>query len=259
MANLEEKSKQLEIREKKLRNKTILLTALVPVLTIIISFGTSWLTIRNELDINKISYTQQQISNIVGEKDVVEARRLVSFLIDADLIGNQNNQRNILNSLHKNFINEFESMDHYINGVRFFGFAFENGEAKSVEIDSVLADYKRAAREFLWSIEYNPMNYEAQHFLGSTYNNIANLLTIPSYYYKAIKHYDMALEIDSTLTYVYVDKAGTLSLMGKNDELCNMISKISELEISELNKQRIEMFEELKEFCSNYRTKQNSK
>jgi tetratricopeptide (TPR) repeat protein len=253
MENSEEKDNP-EISDKKLIKNPIFLTAMVTILSIGVSIFTTKLTLTSNLDIKKLDYTQEQISSIINTKDFVEAKKLVTFLVEADLIGNKQNQTKILNSLNKNAINEYESINHYLNGALYLDKAWKNDKLFKVDKtlitqDSVLADYKRAINELLWSIEFNPMNWEANAFLGSTYNNIAVLLNTKSFNNKANEYFKKSIEIDCTHTWVLLNMANNLKNMQSYVEMCNVISKIPESDTLKMSKIQLVDYKEYKNLC----------
>lgn len=224
MEDLESQKQKIEIQEKRLKNSTIWITTLIPLLTIIISIVTTNLTIQNKIDIEKLSFTQERIKVLIDEEDIVEARKKIRFLIESGLIGEKKNEGNILKALNSNLINESESTLQFLLGVMNCDTAFN-----STNLDTKITFYTKSINYFMKALELNPNNYEARAYLGTSYNNLGVELGLHTLYEKALVEYNRALTLDSTLLYVHVDKARTFENLKRNNEVCNELSMVNSL------------------------------
>lgn len=243
MNNLEEQLKKIEIQEKKLRNRTIWLSALVPVLSIVLSLLTTYLTVRKEFDIDKLDYTQERINAVMKDQSIIDARQKLKFLIESDLIGDKNNKVKLLDALDRHLINKNESINQFLKGVEYFDAAYDFKVPK----DSISNYYAKAIDKLLKSLELNPLNYEAITYLAASYYNIAYELSLNTFYELALAEYNRALQINSTLSYVHLDKAKTLDKLRRYDEACKEIrialkigglDSLRNVELNELKKRR---------------------
>ena len=220
MQNIEEQMKRLEIQEKKLRNRTILVTGLVPLLTIIFSLATNYFTIQKEFGIDRLNFTQDEISNLLKEQDIVDVRKKIKFLIEGDLLENDVRRNEILESLDKNLIDSNESRILFLQGRRYFDVARSSNNE-----DTTLEYFTKSMKEFLKSLELNPSNQETLAYLGLTYDNIGKMLELQTFIKSAQKAYDDALEIDSTLAWVHYQKASIYNYLKKYDKACMELTK----------------------------------
>ncbi|MEM8999255.1 MAG: hypothetical protein AAGB24_03240 [Bacteroidota bacterium] len=233
MTDQEKQLKQLEVREKKLKNRTILLTAFIPIFTIVASIITTQLTISNQLNINKLEYTQEKINEILANEDIINSRKAIKFLIESDLIGNKENRANLIDALDRNLVDENTSIKEFLQGVRYFNVSFE-----SKDNDTIRKNYIDAIEAFTKSLELNPTNYEARTFLAASYYNLGSQLSLNSLYEKALSEYNTAIATDSTHSYVYHDKAKTLEVLSRYEEACANFNKAKKM--GGLNSLRLE-------------------
>ncbi|MEH0157316.1 hypothetical protein V6R21_24595 [Limibacter armeniacum] len=224
MDDFESQKQKIEIREKRLKNSTIWVSTLIPLLTVIISIVTTNLTIQNKIDIEKLNFTQERIKTLLNEDDISESRKKLKFLIESGLIGEKNNEGNLLKALNSNLINESESTLQFLLGVKSFDRAFN-----SKNLDTVMTFYTSSINYFMKALDLNPNNYEARSYLGASYNNLGMELGLYTLYEKALIEYDRALKLDSTIMYVHVDKAKTFENLEKYNELCNELGMVGSL------------------------------
>ncbi|MDN5211905.1 hypothetical protein QQ020_07575 [Fulvivirgaceae bacterium BMA12] len=233
MEELEIQIKKLEIQEKKLRNRTNWLTVLLPFLTIAVSIVTTFWTVQSQLDVKKLTYTQEQITSLINKPDIIDTRKKLAFLLEGDLIGDKNNRDKLLKVLEKNLIDENQSTKHFITGVLNSDIA-----GKSQNADSITFYYSKAIDEFLQALELNPSNYEAQAFLGHAYYNIGSKLSLITLVERSLIEYNKALKLDSTVGYIHVDKALAFEYLGKYKELCEEIRLTSNLDITDSTRRK---------------------
>ena len=243
-ADLERQKKLFDIQEKKMKNRTIWVTTLIPLLTIIISVITSKITAQNEMDKTKLSYTQERITALIDENDIIKSRKKIKFLTESDLIGTKENKTKIVNSLNSNLIDESESRTKFFQGVLKFNKAYNSNS-----LDTLSNYYFESIKLFYQSLELNPNNYEARSYLASSYNNLGLELSLNTFYEKAVEEYDKTIQIDSSLNYVYLDKAKTLENLNRDLELCITLTKINDT--VSMDTTRRKEYHELKEkYCN---------
>ena len=131
MKSIEERLKELEISEKKLKNKTIWLTALVPIITIAVSVITTFLTFENNFEIDKQNFTQEQVTIMLKEQDLIVARKKMKFLVINNLIGHEESSAKLISSMNEILIDKDQSETLYVSGIENFRIAYsENNSSK---------------------------------------------------------------------------------------------------------------------------------
>ncbi|NQZ43605.1 MAG: hypothetical protein HRT65_04790 [Flavobacteriaceae bacterium] len=75
VTDLERQKQLLEIQEKRIKNRTIWVTTLIPLLTVAISIITSKITAQNEVVKSKLNYTQERITALINETDIIRSRK----------------------------------------------------------------------------------------------------------------------------------------------------------------------------------------
>ncbi len=240
MHSLEDQEKRLLLQEKKLRNRTIVLTALIPLITVLVSVFTTQLTIQSKVDIDKLNFTQEKISELIKGKDLVESRKTLKFLLESDLIGDSKSKDKLLHSLEENLIDESSSTQNFLLGVMNFDSAYNSTNKHEIQ-----SSYTKAINYFLKSLELNPRNYEARAYLGFSYFNLGNEWNLHSFYERSIQEYLKALEIDSTISYVYVDLADAYFNLGQTEKAIKYIKAVPNP--SNLDSFRIEVMAKIKQ------------
>jgi len=188
-------------------------------------------TINSEIKLDKINYTQENISSILKEDNIIDARKKLKFLLDAGLIGGDEfSSDSILHSMERNLINKNESMYHFALGTVYFDNAIDyHFEHSSSRIDSIVVLYTKAINEFLQSLELDPNNWEARANIGISYLNLGEGMPSNIYIEKAIEEYDKALEINPSLGWIHADKAYAYSLLNRIDKICYNAKKADSL------------------------------
>ena len=223
MDKLEEQIKNLEIREKRLRNRTIWLTATVPIITIIISLLTTTITIQKEFDLDKLNFTQKQVIELIKQQNIIVSRKKLQFLIDADLIGDKKNKDKLGIALNDNLVSEHEGMTHFILGMVDFTKAYY-----ALDQDTVIKYYRLAIPEFIQALEFDPLLIEARSSLASCYNNIGLNLRYFTFHQRALEEYDKALKIDSSVLYIHLDRVRAMdNLKMSRDEICKSLKTLT--------------------------------
>jgi len=222
MDNFDEQIKNLEIREKRIRNRTIWITILVPVLTVVFSYFTTITTIESEIKLDKMNYTQENISSILKDDNIINARKKLKFLLDAGLIGGDEiSSDSILNSLERNLINKNESIYHFALGVASLDnaieFYYNNPSAK---LDTIIKLYTEANNEFLIALELDPSNWEAMAYIGIAYLNMGEDISANTFIEKALTEYDKAIKINPGVGWIHADMAHAYYLLGIEQSMC---------------------------------------
>ena len=182
VTDLERQKQLLEIQEKRIKNRTIWVTTLIPLLTVAISIITSKITAQNEVVKSKLNYTQERITALINETDIIRSRKKIKFLAESNLIGTKENKSKILKALNSNLIDESESKTKFFLGVQKFNKAYN-----SIKLDTLSKSYFEAIKLFSESLELNPNNYEAIAYLASANNNLELELNLVTFYEKAVE------------------------------------------------------------------------
>lgn len=238
MEDLEQRIKQLEIDEKKLKNKSFWFTIFTPILTIVISLITTLITINSDFRIDKQNYTQEQINNILEDTDLIKSREKLQFLLEANLVGDSDSKEKIMQALNHYVTNDNIGSSYFLSGVTNFYRAYDFKNK-----DSVRVYYLKSISDLTKSLEFEPENYEARIKLGLCYNNISAEFSIDRYYEKAIIEYDIVLEENPNNNYVIMRKLNSLNKLNRKEKICELIKKVN---VDDLYQNDIRLYNDLK-------------
>lgn len=228
MSDLEQRIKLLEIEEKKLKNKTFWWVIITPILTIVVTLITTLLTINTEFSIDKQNYTQDQISTLLQSSDIIQARKKIQFLLEAELVGDDLSRKKILQALNNNLIDPNLGTSYFISGMANLSIA------KGItEDDSSAKYYLRAINDFIKDLEFEPNNYDARINLGLCYANIGAKYDLDYYFERAIVEYDKVLVKLPNYDYLMARKIYTLEKLNRKKEICELLKKIDTKDLSQ--------------------------
>lgn len=216
MEELEKRIKELESKEKALKVRTYWLTALIPLVSILASIGTTLLSVDSKYGLDELDFTQEQITAIIESEDIVETRKKLQFLIRTNLIGDQSKTREYLTALEENLVDQSTSLKLLLEGI----YAFHEAYDMPVKSDSIQHYYIMAIEKLQKSIELNPNNADAFGHLAATYHNIGADLNLNFFFKKAIEQYDIAIRLDSSVAFFFAGRANTQALLRNKDKAC---------------------------------------
>jgi tetratricopeptide (TPR) repeat protein len=203
MEELENKIIEIELRQKKLKNRTDWLVPLVPIMTIVVSIMTTYLTIQQQFNLSKLNFSQEEIKYLLKDEDVISARKKIKFLIESGLlnVGAENNK--IIKALDDNLVDDYgNSLTYLLAGHRYLSIAED-----SENTDTSSKYFALSIQYFLKSLDRNLKNPDAHAWLGYAYHKTGELLYLPQFLKTALIEYDEALTLDPTLSWVHVKKA----------------------------------------------------
>ncbi|AXT51355.1 hypothetical protein D1818_11110 [Aquimarina sp. BL5] len=247
---LEKQKKLLEIKEHQIKNKTIWLAILIPLIISLVSNIFSYI---NNEDSNKRIFTNNQISAFLeSDEEYYEVRKKMKFLTDAGLLG-EDSKGEILESLEKHLTSYSDHSEYFLQGdIQFMrALKYQNNDSliknKHVRDSVIYTNYKNAIKNFTKSIAINKNGYTTYNQLGTVYYNLALYSEYDYFYEDAIKYYDSSYAIkprDNPIFY----KALCLYQLGD----CKKFNKLlKNKELRELSKKRKSLLKQYSEFCIN--------
>jgi tetratricopeptide (TPR) repeat protein len=209
MEEIEKKLKEMELREKKLKNRTYWLVTLVPLITIGVSIITTYLTIQQQFNLSKLNFSQEEIKYLLKEEDVISARKKIKFLIESGLLEVSVDNNKVIKAINENLVDEYEnSLTYLLTGHRYLSKAENEIDSKdSKKFDTASKCFALAIQYFLKSLDLNPQNPDVHAWLGYAYHKTGEELYFPQFIRTALNEYDEAIKLDSTLSWVRVKKA----------------------------------------------------
>ena len=236
MDNFEDRLKQLELKEKKLKIRTKWFAVVIPLLAILGSLATTLFTTQYQLNIDRLNYTQEQINSLIKDSNIVNARNKIKFLIESDLIGNKHNKDSIINALNKNLINQFESTQLNLQGVIAFNKAIMLADMNLPYLnDSIINYYQKAIGYFYKALELNPEERETYDYLANAYYNLATIVNYNPFYKEALNIYNKELNFDPNQIVPHLYKAEAFYNLLEDDSAKKELLIVKELGIKKLD------------------------
>lgn len=221
LEKLEEKIKLLEVEEKNLKNKTfyftILVSLLVPIVSILGSYFATTQTLKNNLRISQetirkdfeltnLRFSQTSIQKILEEDNIIDARKKIQFYMTSGMIDPNNDS--LINAIGL-LIEESKSLTHFAMGYDLNDQAYKIKSEKERK-----ATYWKAIAEFSQAMEYDPTNPYVFQSRGLAYKNLGDFYG-KYFYQKAYDDYTIAISLDSLNEYNYYLRGTVSNYLGK--------------------------------------------
>lgn len=194
---MKKKSKNNESKNSILKGsgRDIILILLV----VFISYKTAKITVKSDVELEKLKYKQETIREIIVTQDIPNARKKIKFLLETKLIDDEDNN---ISEAFRDLINETKAHNLYLLGKTLEDSAYYS----DIDIKLKLELYENAINKYTEALENNPFISNAYHSRGYCYQKIAflsSLIDQPYFFKESIRNFNEAILIDSINPHSY--------------------------------------------------------
>lgn len=229
---LDQRIKELELREKRVRTRTVWLSILIPVISIAASYITTQQKFASDRDLVIQKFSQNSVQRILEENDLPTAKRKLEFLLAAEFLTDSASK--LEDALDNYILAESTAMQEFARGFDASDSAYQyavgaNGFPQ--DIARAKAKYWAAMNSLTSSIELNHRFAPAWTARGTVHYQLQGYYPGNDLHHLAIADYMRALDITPEDGFIWHALGKTMHHLpnANKEEVCGCFKKAQEL------------------------------